>query len=574
MNITIQKILEFHDLFPDEKELNISEILKKYSKEYLVRCSHVLSNNYGKSFIPDSKNTFFSEISKERIDDLNKRFAEFKKHQSNAPYCYCTTKTALELMRIIFSIPNEEYTNKGDIKDFEYDLFRVLLQINENLMHYKHNQKLDLATLTFLLFYVMNDITEDNISDSFVRQVQYYAPLANFIENNPKCEKAKLLFYNNAGISSMKQYVKTWLSLVTLVINYQKKSLKVCPILDINNMHDIDNCIAISVLDFLSINISDYIPYTSVDNANRDNNVDYRIFRAHPLIKLNESKYLIYSLPILVERLYNSLFFDLKKGFKDPFNFYNTEFVERTLFQPQILKCLNEKKTTKLYPDQETIMSAEKYKEMPNQPDFYIRENDCLILFECKAIRINGELKDQADVEILLSSIKNKLYLSIDNIDKTRGDKKNAERVGVTQLVHQMKMIDEDSFIWDKNIPNEVAYYPVLVLENPKIASIGMSYIINSWYKSLIAKELPEQMCHPIVVMSINTLITYSFVFKKYGFHYVFDQYFNKTVKYSQDGITWTIDPMSDFHSFLQNNYKLSKNQRKKMHEDSMANLL
>ncbi len=136
MIITIEKILEFHDLFTKQKELNITTVLKKYSREYLVRSGHVLSNNFGVAFIPDPDNTFFSDISRRHIDDLNKRIEKHFKESGIKQVCYSTMKTALELMRIIFSIPVAEYRNDGNVEDFEYDLFRVVIQINENLMKY------------------------------------------------------------------------------------------------------------------------------------------------------------------------------------------------------------------------------------------------------------------------------------------------------------------------------------------------------------------------------------------------------------------------------------------------------
>lgn len=64
MNIIIEKILEFHDLFPEEKELDVFSVLKKYSKKYLVLSSNILSHNYGKAYIPDKNNTFFLFIVK------------------------------------------------------------------------------------------------------------------------------------------------------------------------------------------------------------------------------------------------------------------------------------------------------------------------------------------------------------------------------------------------------------------------------------------------------------------------------------------------------------------------------
>jgi hypothetical protein len=567
MNITIEKILEFHDLFPEEKEIDISSVLKKYSKKYLVLSSNVLSHNYGRAYIPDKNNTFFSSHSEKHIEDLTNRFEQLTKLSGQKIFCYCTTKTSLELMRIIFSIPINEYKNDGDVEDFEYDLFRVILQINENLMSFKSSNKYDLATLSFLNFFIMNGISGQDLREVFIRQVQYYCTLSDFIETRQDCAIAKEAFYQSVGITKMSDYAKTWLALIALDFEYQKKQEKGCPVIDLNRLQDVDGTLNISVLDFLSINLNEHISYNNTEIKSRDDNVDYRIFRARPLIKISDKKYIIYCFPILVERLYNSLFFDLKDSFKDAFNFYNKNFVEKVLFQPQVLQCLNEKITSKIYPSREMLLCGDKIIEEDNQPDFYLRENDNLILFECKAIRINGELKDKSDIDELLSILKNKLYYSIENIDKSRGKKKNAERVGVTQLVQQMKMIDADTFKWDNKIPDEVAYYPVIILEDPRFVVPGLSYIINSWYKQLIIQELPGQMCHPIVVMSIDMLMLYSHVFKAEGFHNIFGKYFQNTVRYSNNDVTWTFDPLGDFNIFMQESYKLSPKKKLQLFE-------
>ena len=212
MNITIEKILEFHALFPEEKEIDISSVLKKYSRKDLVLSSNVLSHNYGRAYIPDKNNTFFSRHSEKHLKDLNNRFEHLTKISSQKIFCYCTTKTSLELMRIIFSIPINEYKNDGDIEDFEYDLFRVILQINENLMSFNSTNEQDLATLSFLNFFIMNDISGQDVRGVFIRQVQYYSILSEFIETYPACDKAKETFYKSVGITKMSDYAKTLLS--------------------------------------------------------------------------------------------------------------------------------------------------------------------------------------------------------------------------------------------------------------------------------------------------------------------------------------------------------------------------
>ena len=61
MKYKIDKILEFDDLFPNE-ELDINTILRKYSKEKIVRIVNCLGMNFGNAYIPDPHSTFFSEV--------------------------------------------------------------------------------------------------------------------------------------------------------------------------------------------------------------------------------------------------------------------------------------------------------------------------------------------------------------------------------------------------------------------------------------------------------------------------------------------------------------------------------
>lgn len=473
-------------------------------------------------------------------------------------------------MRIAFSIPIEEYKNDGLDEDFEYDLFRCVLMLNERLMNFSHADQLDLSTLLFSCYYVQNDIINQDTKYTFVRQVIHYKKLSEFLTNHPQCENARNLFFQKMGIKSMDEYSKTWMSLVVLSMDYQKKKIKVCPIFDYYSLKDEDSLISKNVLDNLSIDITETIAYNAEDAESRDDNVDYRTFRSRPLVRIKDGQYLIYSLHLLLERLYSSLFFDIKDGFNNAFSFYNKEFVERRLFQPAGLAALS-KYTSFFLPSRVDVETLNTPIEEKGQPDFYVREDYNIILFECKAIRIKGEVKDKSDITELLDLLKEKLYQSTKNTDKSRKNKKKPEDLGVKQLVNQMKLIDIDDFEFDKNIPDEVAYYPVLVLEDTHLVIPGISSIINSWYKDLIDKELPDQMCHPIVVMSINTLIRYQQIFSRFGFHKIFDYYYRKAVKYDKDGIHWSFDPLADFDIFIKENFRISDSQNHKLFKEFLT---
>ena len=220
--------------------------------------------------------------------------------------------------------------------------------------------------------------------------------------------------------------------------------------------------------------------------------------------------------------------------------------------------------TLSLYPPQEDILLPKAKEEQEDQPDFYIREKDSLILFECKGVKINGSIKDKADADELISVIRNKLYLSTENIDKKRKAKQKEETVGVTQLVKLINLIEDDIFQWDKEMPDAVGYYPVLVLEDPRLAQMGMIQLINDWYKPLlIEQKLTDATCHPIIVMSIDTLFRYSEVFTRKGFHNVFDEFFRTNVNNHSSATKWEIDLFADFDMYMRQKYKLSTTKKK-----------
>jgi hypothetical protein len=472
----------------------------------------------------------------------------------------------LHLLKYIFSIKFEEYIANANLDDIEYDLFRVLLQINEELSAYSKDSPANLATLTFLQLYSISDIPNQDERDTFIYQIQYYSKLSEFIESDSRCVAIRESFYKQTGINSMSNYSKTWLYLAIRCFQEQYA-------IDLLEDCDPDNIITKSVLDFMSIDINDYVPFDNKEDESRIDNVDYRIFRSKPLIKTSYNTYIIYNSQLLFERLYSSLFFDIKGAIKkDAFNFYNKQFVEHILFQQQMLKCINSRTCSRIYPTKEMIENPED-NEDPNQPDFYIREGYNLILFECKAIRLNGALKDKNDISEILKVLHNKLCISANNIDKKRGQKKS-ERVGITQLIHQMNLIEDDTFIWDNQIPDDVAYYPVIVLEDPRLVVPGISYIINDWYQNIVATELPEQICNPVVVMSINTLYYYRSIFKRNGFHRVFDEYYRSCKNNTTDNHASKLLPKADFNEFMHERYKLSKNEKLQFFEESKRALL
>lgn len=133
MEINVSKVLEYSDVFLDEP-INIEDVLKKYSREKIVKVVCILGHSYGNAFLKSS--TFFSSISGKYTQQLNEKVSSALQKLGVVDICYSTIKTSLELLRIACYIPPNEYSNTGNEEDFEYDLFRVILMINQIIFSY------------------------------------------------------------------------------------------------------------------------------------------------------------------------------------------------------------------------------------------------------------------------------------------------------------------------------------------------------------------------------------------------------------------------------------------------------
>ena len=198
--------------------------------------------------------------------------------------------------------------------------------------------------------------------------------------------------------------------------------------------------------------------------------------------------------------------------------------------------------------------------EKANEPDFYVRtKRSELIVVECKAIKMNGECRDGGDYKRLLDELHEKIVLKTRNIDKTRNAHKGEpEPIGVGQLIHHIDSIEADVFEWDKNIPDQVSYYPIIVFEDIKLVQKGILSIINRWFYEGVRKEKELSMadidCSPIMVVSINTLFLYNKLIRKRGLVYLIDDFVNKYLSRNTKTGEYDIPAIADFDEYLRKN--------------------
>lgn len=205
------------------------------------------------------------------------------------------------------------------------------------------------------------------------------------------------------------------------------------------------------------------------------------------------------------------------------------------------------------------MKTCDSCKESPNEPDYYIRDHSNLIIFECKAIKMNGIIRDEGDYSRLLDELHEKIVIKTKNLNPSRKKfKGGAEGIGIGQLMHHIQSIDADLFQWDTDIPEVVTYYPIIVFEDTRILQPGLLSIINRWFleemkKNIKDNQMPSHIlagCMPVMALSINTIYLYDYIFRKRGFAKVIDEFVGRHATLDKDG-NYVLNEDSDFDGWL-----------------------
>ncbi|MDO5442742.1 MAG: hypothetical protein Q4G10_03645 [Bacteroidia bacterium] len=532
--IVLRKVLEYSDIFGDRNSFDIRSTLAKYNRRLLVDAAAILVNNYANALIPGGIQFFSYPVSAMCVH-LMKLIETFKKAhpEYGKTVFYCTEKTSVELLRYIFEIPVADYTDTKDVEELEFDLFMVLLAINEDNMSIARGEGLSLSSCIYVNQFANNDLETEH-EFCFRAQLLYAWNLFSFMELAPEMKPVLEDFYNCYGIEHWSEYVLTISGIYAIKagsMDQQKTGRKVLVMSE-----SMKEGLRQSVVDQISVDMNDCFG---------EENEDYKIFRSKPLIRIDEKTYYIGNNQMLCERMYNSLFFEFKQSWEkyhektDFFSFYNRNFVEAYLFDSIVVNCVDASRDVTA-PGIDPRHYANNLSEEDSQPDFYIRHNDEISIFECKGTKLNGRLKTKADVADVLESLKERIYV-----------KKNGTDEGVGQLLNHITSIEDDVFKWDKCIPDQVAYYPVLVLENDGLNKRGLMGLANEWMlEGRRERDLMSAGCRPLIVMNISTLFYYSDTFRKKGFRYLFEDFYRHSVTWGNDG-TYEVKASASFDQYM-----------------------
>lgn len=539
--INLRIVLEYSQLFPEQKDIDVKGILKQYNRLDLIRTVSLFSLKYVDALFPNVYEThhFFSNPQSKYSQDILQRWKTYCCNHYVEPMPFVLPRTTLELVQILLSIPPEEFEEQEDVDREEFDIFRVLIYLNEKIFacELENNDKSNYITNIYLNQFSNNSL--NNFSEiDFLSQMVYSKALFEAIETNPHYKHLYQGFLDFWKINSWKEYTSTVLSLFIITGVLKNCKQKGVGLIGESNFPSDGSLLNKTIIDSFSIDCNEIC----------QESVDYKHLRERPIIKIGDF-YMPINLQLLSEAMYNGIYFNLQNIYNaqiktdngvDFTNLYKRNIFEHLIFQRTMWKCLHRYDVA--YPHEDAVMSDEEQKEVKSQPDFYIRRGNKVAIFECKAIRMNGRLKEFANEKELFDELRKKLY------DKNYGTDKKLKATGVAQLMNFVENARNHQYEWDK--PNSsISYYPILVLEDSSIIKVPFNTIMHCWQKEYMAERRMERV-KPIIVMSVDTLILCSNEFTQKGFFHFFDSFLSANNKGSKKMREIKID--ADFRTFMQ----------------------
>ena len=532
-------IVGYKQLYPNGEIYPLEKLLTGLPRIWAIRLVSNMQNKLvGKPFYnPDFKDEettqidvprfFFGPNNLDQLLDVIHRYKAYSTQETEKkrqPMEYATgSETPLLLLKYIMSM--QESDGSDHIVQLEKKLYTAFLIANEFTLNrnqgeapYKLEDDLELYLACLLMSrYTYNDFInqESDINELVRNQNIRTGKFFNFVSQHPQLKDLYDEFLQVYGLISWKDYLRTYWSILALaryktgVINFER-------------LRDEDELLSEQIVDKDSIDIHEVISL--------EDNVDYQAFREKPFIKIAPHEYAVIDVSFMIYRMFDGLYFifndlwqckhpDNTQGFN---TIFTTEFSEGTV----LVNCLKEVANTHgwLSLTDNECKSIVPERKLSSPPDFYIRDEKDVILFECKDVKIPKEVKAEGTIQQLL-----------DEVDKDfvgyHDTKKNKWRYkGVGQLVRNAKRILEGEFIWDKNVDKNNRIFLVLVLADGRQVDAGWkNYLQRKMREECIRQETDYKKICPLILTDLGTITFYKGNFKKSGFLQYFISYYEKT---------------------------------------------
>ncbi|GHT19678.1 hypothetical protein AGMMS4957_04460 [Bacteroidia bacterium] len=325
---------------------------------------------------------------------------------------------------------------------------------------------------------------------NFVTQLYKAGLFFKFCEQNPCFSIYLSYFYKEKKVSDWNEYLCSVLSFYVAPIRQNTRN---------------------SIIQFRETDIKSqkFLEQFILDVGNLKLESDFGALRNNFVLKITNDEYMILNYNLLVDKIYQGLQFDFyntlikngalnKKGKKiKDFGEYKSmlgdEFSETYLFYKIIERVVENKNYIKL--------SGEEIKGKTGngEPDYYIRDNNNLFLFEMKDVIINKDIKLSDEIKVIHDGICSKIC-------KDNGK----ERKGGGQLLYNIDRFYKNFFIsLDDCNPENISAYPIIVVNDSAFDANGVSNLLFREFDKILDSKYPhlrEKVNKPVLI-NLDALI-------------------------------------------------------------------
>jgi hypothetical protein len=496
MAVSLNLVGEYSKIYPEQVS-NVYELANGIPKNLIINiATHFLMyQTHDKQEViwnKVKKYWFSNTISSDYIDLISRLQRSYTNNLDSLTIL--TTYSSLKLLQLGLDI-KETKQFKSD-SQVEIDIFKIYMLFNEEII----NLQLDnLAIIKrkysiiekplklFLLSFSTSEFENYIYGREFFCQSVKSIFLFKFLENDINLKEHYEIFKNRFKINNLFDYYNRIIPLVQYIVNKKDIGFVQVALDPSKSNYDDDK------LFFEKISVQDFDPFEDID---------FKTIRSRPVIKMSENVYRITHPVFITDKIYKGIFFELSfinselsdnKKIKEIRTYITNEFSEKILLYKIIEYSVSEKYIRFTGSDLQNL-------GIEAAPDYYIRDQHNIMVFENKDILFSGKVKSSFSFQQIEEELKKKLYR-----------KEDGKAVGINQLINSIKNILEKTFQFDNNYEcQNLSIYPVIVLHDIVYDAPGLNSLLNHWFQlevSDLKSKFSTVKIKPLVILSIDTLI-------------------------------------------------------------------
>ncbi|TGD59386.1 hypothetical protein [Flavobacterium humi] len=485
--INVKQLLVFNNVFPEDQEEPIISYLRNVSRESLLKAIGFFNTKP----LPNYDNFFSNpEVHNQIVGKVN--IYLFNNRIDTRPEVV-SGQTALKFAEVVLSNSGEllENNTNDSPDDDELNLFKAFLCINTELIS---NQVLDnvnednfekLVDFSIVFTFPFADLAiseNDGLEFLNLLYATFYKveALFKFLNSKQEYSNLKKEFIASFNISTEEEFIEQMTFLFGKLLELKGNNGYLWKVEDKNAQAFLDSMV--------SDDIAPDEDFTNIKN--------------NPIYKIEDNIYSIIHYFFVIDKFYKSAKFKLKDLYeKDKllksshgnfFSFFNSEFSENFL-----MKNLLDEIFSKKY----FVKKPARDKELPGEPDYYVRHNNEVFIFENKDVLIAKGIKASADINQINAVLKTKFL-----VDGTK-------KVGIGQIVTTIEEIGSKHFRFDDYVNSKslLTIYPILLVHDRIFQTLGINYRLNQWFKEQCIERLGKLNetfnIKSLTVIDIDTLI-------------------------------------------------------------------